>query len=190
MTMIRMLLTAIAASLLAIPAIAQTAEIQKQINDKLATLRTEDEQLKLILSQHPDVLVAQSKVQTAEATLAQVKLQLTLRVSKLNSEIKAQEAVVNLHRLELEKVKQAFTKQAVPKGEIQEAEARVVAAEAVLAQLKSELKGMSASAIGSRTTQPKSLNEESTDGNAQKLSNYFSRKNMTNVATQKNMGER
>lgn len=140
--MTRMLLTTIAASLLAIPANAQTAEIQKQINDKLATLRTEDEQLKLILSQHPDVLVAQSKVQTAEAELAQVKMILTQRIAKLKATIKVQESSVASAKEKMQLIEQLNSKGQSSKSELLEAYQNYSMAQAVLAQSQSELKAM------------------------------------------------
>jgi hypothetical protein len=119
---------------------AQTKEIQEELNKKLNDLRTEDELLRHALASHPDVMVAQAKRQVAEAELAQVKLAVAQKQSKLKSELVMEESAFRAARTTLDRMMEMKKKGVVNDQEVLQAETKVQFAQAKLAQLSSEMK--------------------------------------------------
>jgi hypothetical protein len=119
---------------------AQTKEIQEELNKKLNDLRTEDELLRLALASHPDVMVAQAKRQVAEAELAQVKLAVAQKLSKLKSELVWEEQSLRASSAALNRLLDMRKKGGVSEQEVIEAEMKVQFAQAKLSQLKTQLK--------------------------------------------------
>ncbi|MFO0936789.1 MAG: hypothetical protein U0798_09785 [Gemmataceae bacterium] len=62
---------------------AQTEAIQKEVEERLKSLRADDTELKRILANHPDVLVAKAKVQLANEELSKIERNLTVRYLSL-----------------------------------------------------------------------------------------------------------
>lgn len=133
---------------------AQTKEIQDQLDKQLKELRTEDELLRQALASHPDVMVAQAKRQVAEAELAQVKLAMAQKFSKLKSEMAIEEATHRAARIALDRLMEMRKKGVVNDQEVLNAEAKVQSSQAKLALLNSELKEAMPAEKKSSTTHP------------------------------------
>lgn len=118
---------------------AQTKEIQDQVEKQLKDLRTEDELFRQALATHPDVMVAQAKRQVAEAELAQVKLAVAQRVSKLKSELVIEESSFLAARTTLDRLLEMRKKGVIGEQDLLDAETKVQFSQAKLSQLKTEL---------------------------------------------------
>lgn len=118
---------------------AQTKEIQEQLDKQLKDLRTEDELLRQALASHPDVLVAQAKRQVAEAELAQVKMAVAQKQSKLKSELVIEENALRAARITLDRLMEMRKKGVVSDPEVLDAETKVQFAQAKLSHISTEL---------------------------------------------------
>jgi hypothetical protein len=118
---------------------AQTKEIQEQLDKQLKDLRTEDELLRQALASHPDVMVAQAKRQVAEAELAQVKLAVAQKLSKLKSELFIEENALATARKKLDRLLELRKKGTVNEQEVLDAELKVQFSQANLSHITTEL---------------------------------------------------
>ena len=133
---------------------AQTKEIQEQLDRQLKDLRTEDELLRQALASHPDVMVAQAKRQVAEAELAQVKLAVAQKQSKLKSEVVMEEHALRASRMALEQFMDLRKKGVGSEQEVLNAESKVQFAQAKLSQLSSELQDAMPAAKSASASHP------------------------------------
>lgn len=137
------LLLASVTSLMLCPIInAQTAEIQKEVEDKLKSMRADDEVLRRALAMHPDILLAQAKVRVAEAELAQAKMLVTQKFNALKSEMEAQKSKIEVQSKLLEMMTQKQKAGQIPIAEIVPVQTKVAELKFQLSRMQVDYDGM------------------------------------------------
>jgi outer membrane protein TolC len=122
---------------------AQTPEIQKQVERKLAQAKQEksplDDLLDLALKNSADVRVAEAKVRLAEAELDKTRTDLRIKVAMLHHEIQSAKAAVDVTRAEYERDLGLYNKGALSAAEKSRSQALMTKAHGDLRRLEAQL---------------------------------------------------
>jgi hypothetical protein len=137
------------AGLAAGPAFGQTKEVVKEINDKLDSLRSQDDQLKSILAVHPSVLAAKAKVQLAQAELQQAELAITQQLQALKADLQAAHAQRDAAVVKYERAVKLHKAGTINDVELAQSDAAVASTRVLARKIETEYQSL--------TTLPKSL---------------------------------
>jgi hypothetical protein len=137
-------LVALAALLLAVgPLCAQTEEIQKQIDKKLAQMRKDnaalDELLAEALKNNADIRVAETKVREAEAELYRARMNLLGRIIMQRAEIAAAQAAAEEATSRFQRDADLAKNRGISPGELSASRAAMMKGKADLAVKEAEL---------------------------------------------------
>jgi hypothetical protein len=125
----------------------QTPEIQKALKKKLAAEKSAavtpqsplDDLLAKALKDNPDLHVAEAKVQEAQASLNQARLQIVQKIVSLHQRMAAQRRTVALAEARVVTAKRAFENKVTPADDVLQSEAVLQKAKSELAQVEAEM---------------------------------------------------
>src|SRR5262249_19275307 len=100
---------------------------------------TLEEMLNKALKDNPDIRVAEAKVREAEAELNRTRLQVTQKVLAFHHARESQKALIKVAEEDLQRVQKLEANKVVPQEEVKEAQQRLSAAKAKLAEIEGEM---------------------------------------------------
>jgi len=112
---------------------------QSATTDKPAAATTLEEMLARALKDNPDIRVGEAKVREAEAELNRTRLQVLQKVVALHHALEAQRALVQSLELDYRRVAELTRQGAVGTTQIVEAQQKLAAAKAKLAEVEAEM---------------------------------------------------
>jgi hypothetical protein len=128
------------------PIVAQTPEIEKQIQRKLDEARKEKKALDDLLAQalrnNADVRVAEAKLREAEAELYRVRMTVLTRIAVLQNEIKSRKAAADEAAIRVQNTRRLHSQNIVSAAELSAALANEMKYKSDLAVVEAELDGL------------------------------------------------